>query len=161
MNLEGVQTKNDNLDRSSWRDGPWNNEPDHVVWEHNGFPCLMHRGWSGAWCGYVAVPPGHPLHGKDYNDLDYESGIGSIAHGGLTYSGPCSGAICHVAKPGEPDDVHWFGFDCAHSFDRTPYRAFDGFSGEGSYRSAPFVQRVVNQMAEALSQQESQCPESS
>jgi len=42
------------------------------------------------------------------------------AHGGLTYSAKCYGDICHVPKPGEPDDVWWFGFDCAHAMDLAP-----------------------------------------
>lgn len=29
-------------------------------------------------------------------------------------------AICHVPAPGEPDDIWWFGFDCAHAGDRMP-----------------------------------------
>lgn len=41
-------------------------------------------------------------------------------HGGLTYSGGCSGNICHVVAEGEPDTVWWFGFDCAHFMDLCP-----------------------------------------
>lgn len=41
-------------------------------------------------------------------------------HGGLTYAAGCSGHICHVPAEGEPDNVWWFGFDCAHSGDLCP-----------------------------------------
>lgn len=41
-------------------------------------------------------------------------------HGGLTYAGACSGNICHVPGDGEPDNVWWFGFDCAHCMDLCP-----------------------------------------
>ena len=96
--------------------GPWHDEPDHVEFEHVGFPCILHR--NMAWCGYVAVPPGHPWHGKGY---DWENGIEAEVHGGITYAEKCQGAICHVAKPGEPDDVWWVGFDCNHHLDLSLY----------------------------------------
>lgn len=42
--------------------GPWDSEPNRVEWKHAGVPCLAVRNQFGAWCGYAAVPPGHPLH---------------------------------------------------------------------------------------------------
>src|SRR5437868_461399 len=94
--------------------GPWDNEPDRLEWRHAGLPCLMNRNRSGVWCGYVAVPPGHPFHGASYDD---ERTYDLPSHGGLTFSSTCSGEICHVPQPGEPDDVWWFGFDCNHGYD--------------------------------------------
>src|SRR5438067_12443361 len=110
-------------EKRKWGPGPWQDEPDRVDFEHAGLPCLILRGPVGAWCGYAAVPPGHPLHGKGYSELyDYEteSGIDIRVHGGLTYAGACSGDICHVPRLGEPDDVWWFGFDCSHAGDLAP-----------------------------------------
>lgn len=50
-------------------------------------------------CGYVALPEGHPLFGKLYDELDHVR-----VHGGLTFS----------QKVGE----HWvLGFDTAHMDD--------------------------------------------
>jgi hypothetical protein len=77
-------------------------------WEHAGLRCAvvlareaMHR------CGYVRVPPSHPLFGKDY-DAD---GVNVDVHGGLTFAEiePCT----------EHQDGQgwWFGFDCAHAGD--------------------------------------------
>lgn len=109
------QTTRPDIDKSTWGDGPWQTEPDRVEWEHAGLPCLALRNHHGNWCGYAAVAPGHPLHGKDYNDAD-----DVVVHGGLTYASLCADAICHVPKPGEPEDVWWFGFDCAHCGDFTP-----------------------------------------
>jgi hypothetical protein len=105
-------TSDDKLKR--WGSGPWIDEPDRIEFEAHGLPCLMLRNPFGAWCGYAAVPPGHPYHGK--SDADVE------AHGGITYAGTCdeSVGICHVPKPGEPDNVYWFGFDCSHCYDLTP-----------------------------------------
>lgn len=103
--------------KENWGKGPWQREPDRVEFEHAGLPCLLQRApITGCWCGYAAVPSGHPLHGKHYDDPAVDVG----AHGGLTYSDKCDGAICHVPKPGEPDDVWWFGFDCSHGQDYAP-----------------------------------------
>lgn len=111
-----TSTDPNRIDRSKWPCGEWDAEPDRVEFEYAGFTCLLARGPAGAWCGYVAVLPGHPWHGKEYSDIDAE------AHGGLTYSDKCQvgGLICHVTKPGEPDDVWWVGFDCIHSGDVAP-----------------------------------------
>ncbi len=103
------------IDKSTWGEGPWQTEPDRVEWEHAGLPCLALRSeFSGNWCGYAAVPPGHPLHGAEYDDVAVD------VHGGPTYSAQCQGDICHVPKPGQPDDVWWIGFDCHHAFDFAP-----------------------------------------
>jgi hypothetical protein len=52
--------------KPQWGEGPWTAEPDREEFRHAGLACLLHRGQLGAWCGYVAVPPGHMLHGKHY-----------------------------------------------------------------------------------------------
>lgn len=138
------------IDKSGWGPGPWQTEPDRMEWKHNGTPCLMVRTpHHGAWCGYAAVPPGHPLHGVEYGDPDVS------VHGGLTYSNKCAGYICHVPAPGELDDVWWFGFDCAHSGDETPgsnaalgFRAYRGIGDE--YRDLAYVRAEVERLADQL-----------
>ncbi len=140
------------IDKSTWGDGPWQTEPDRVEWEHAGVPCLVRRNQLGIWCGYAAVPPGHPSHGHDYNDVPVE------VHGGLTYGDRCFGEICHVPKPGEPDDVFWFGFDCGHGFDFAPGMfARERRLGAPSvlwdatvYRTLDYVQTETNRLAEQL-----------
>ena len=105
------------VDKTAWGAGPWQAEPDRKEWKDpaTGLPCLAHRNeGDGNWCGYVAVAPGHPAHGKDYDD------VAADVHGGLTYAGKCSGHICHVPAPGEPDNVYWLGFDCHHWNDLAP-----------------------------------------
>lgn len=94
----------------------WLSEPNRMEFKHNGFHCLLNRGPSGAWCGYVAIPKGHPWHEMDYSDIHqmYELEV----HGGLTYSEPCQGEICHKTKTN--DEVWWIGFDCAHAGDFCP-----------------------------------------
>lgn len=98
--------------------GPWVDEPDRVEWRHRGLPCLITRQpEQGHLCGYVAVPPGHPWHGVHYRELSEV-----YVHGGLTYADPCFENVCHVPQQGEPDNVWWFGFDCAHYGDLPPYQ---------------------------------------
>lgn len=133
-------------------DGPWHAEPDHVDFEHDGFSCILHRGPAGAWCGYVAVPPGHPWHGRDFN---WTTGVDADVHGGITYAAKCQGDICHVAKPGEPDDVWWLGFDCNHHGDMdlqkvTEYGRADHFDGYFwlQYRTVEYARRETQRLAE-------------
>lgn len=114
------------FDKSTWGEGPWQNEPDKVqfVDRATGYPCLVVRsGGSGALCGYVGVPEGHKFHGKHYDTEDLRD---VNVHGGLTFSDKCSPngteerSICHVPEPGESDNVWWFGFDTAHCWDISP-----------------------------------------
>ncbi len=99
--------------------GPWRGEPDKVQWidEATDLDCLIVRNPAGALCGYVGVPPGHPWHGQDYDEMDV------TVHGGLTFASSCNEnapeghGVCHIPAPGRPDDVWWLGFDCAHGGD--------------------------------------------
>lgn len=92
-------------DKTDWGRGEWQSEPDKMqfVDEATGLPCLIVRTSLGHLCGYVGVAPGHPWHGKGYDDAigacnknctdDYHSGhrIGSCisVHGGLTFADAC------------------------------------------------------------------------
>lgn len=135
--------------------GPWDTEPDRVEWRHATLPCLVVRNQFGAWCGYAAVPPGHPLHGKSHDAVDGEVSV----HGGVTYGAACQGHICHVPEPGEPADVWWIGFDCGHAFDLQPWmvarmkREVPGlgrFMRMDVYRDLSYVKAEVEQLAEQL-----------
>lgn len=134
---------------------PWKNEPDRLEWtdSETGLSCLIVRGPVGALCGYVAVPPSHSLHGTDYNTTQADW---IEVHGGLTYSGACHGPICHTPAAGEPDNVWWFGFDCAHSGDYIPgyERHFEAlpFLRDGIYRDLAYVQAECRRLALQLKQ---------
>lgn len=169
------------IDKSAWGDGPWQDEPDKAQWtdEATGLPCLLVRvPHSGHLCGYVGVPPGHPWHGKDYNActtrgvvemseegfFDVPSGQYVDVHGGLTFADKCQPhpdgegrGVCHVAGPGEPEDIWWLGFDCAHSGDVSPasdarwreqgrYEFLSGRHYE-SYKTAEFVKAHCRNLA--------------
>jgi len=141
---------------ASWRGhplpaGPWHGEPDHLEFRSpEGIPCILHRSSLGAWCGYVGVSPGHPWHGKDYGDINEPY---PDVHGGLTYAERCRGAVCHVARPGESDDVWWLGFDCNHSGDLSLYDVSEGrtdgirFSSMESYKTINYVREQALSLA--------------
>jgi len=58
----------------------WETEPDQEEFVHAELPCLILRGPMKSLCGYVGVPPSHPMYQKEYNDIDV------VVHGGLTFS---------------------------------------------------------------------------
>lgn len=127
-------------------EGQWLDEPDRLEWRTVDLPCLAVRNpLMGQWCGYVGVPPDHPLHGRDKNNTDDLS-----VHGGITYAAACEGPICHVPQPGEPEHVWWFGFDCGHVYDLVP-----GIHGRQAsrayqplfYRSLSYVRLECCQLA--------------
>lgn len=141
--------------------GPWMTEPDKVVWKTaSGLPGMIVRSPSGNLCGYVAVAKDHPMHGNNalYSDGSQEA-LGDLnVHGGITYGAACGGHICHVPEPGEPDDVWWLGFDCAHSGDwrwndaapylkgcREPHP-----NGYSQYRDLAYVTAEVESLAAQL-----------
>lgn len=143
------------IDRAAagWPSGEWDTEPDKMQWpdEATGLPCLAVRHpRMGFLCGYVGVPPEHPLYGKSYDHLSLE------VHGGLTFSAKChpaeteSAGVCHVPGQGEPDHVWWFGFDCAHLGDSSPAESRDGIDPHSNYKNLPYVQSECRQLASQL-----------
>jgi len=128
-----------------WGPGPWLEEPARIEWRFEGTPCLMFRNpLMGHWCGYVGVAPGHPWHGQSYDELgDVE------AHGGITYAQACGGEICHAPEAGEPEDIWWVGFDCAHWGDLSPgMRGHDaGYRELLTYRDRHYVAAAVEGLA--------------
>lgn len=90
------------INKTLWGPGPWQSEPDKIVWrdEATGLTSMIRRAGSlGHLCGYVAVEPSHPLHGKQ-DSITQENPDGSTTylylelqvHGGITFSGPCDDA---------------------------------------------------------------------
>ena len=135
------------LPKSEWGPGPWQDEPDRIEFEHQGFPCLLRRSQVGGnWCGYVAIPPGHPYYKVDFDKIKIK------VHGGLTYSAHCADEICHVPKPGEPDDVWWLGFDCGHAFDQMPAmnKYLQGTFFNQGYKTLQYVKHETMDLADQL-----------
>jgi hypothetical protein len=147
------------IDRSSWPPGPWDDEPDRVDWrdEITGYPCFVKRGPTGAWCGYVGLPPGHRFHDADPDEVPVD------VHGGLTFGAPCdeddgptAERICHVPRPGEPADVFWLGFDCAHYNDVSPGMLGLGFkylaADRATYKPVSYARDETTALARQLAE---------
>ena len=124
-------------------------------WKHAGLSCAVVQAREGGHrCGYVRVPPGHSLHGKDYNDVDVS------IHGGLTFA--------EIESCAHEDGTgYWFGFDCAHSMDasydpdhlpehevdfRTKYPEFNHLHFADHYWTQSEVERETEQLAEQLAE---------
>lgn len=144
----------------------WDTEPTELDFadDATGLTCQMRRGPSGSWCGYVAVPAGHPLHGKHYNEavtvpagymdrnvkMDEDYGAISLMVASLVAKPEeniwpldlavrCHGGLTYAgdhAPRGEKDGFWWLGFDCAHSGDLSPN--YGGYDGD-VYRNVEYV----------------------
>lgn len=91
-------------------------------------------------CGYVAVPVGHLLHGKTYEEPDIS------VHGGLTFSE----AADHTGFATGTE--WWFGFDCAHAGDGMMYYTPSELRGQEPVRTLEFVEQECESMARQLSE---------
>lgn len=133
------------------KEGVWQEEPDKKQWvdPDTGLPCMIVRSDIGALCGYVGVPPGHPWHGKDYQDIDVD------VHGSLTYSEHCFGRVCHEREAGDPE-VWWLGFDCCHARDFAPLKfGMDcDWNPDTSYRDFEYVESEVEKLAKQAAKAE-------
>lgn len=57
-------------------------------------------------CGYVGIPKSHGLFEVNYAEIEKDFSV----HGGITFSGYLTSLN---------NDLYWFGFDCAHSNDKS------------------------------------------
>jgi len=134
----------------------WMTEGDFYAFEAHGLQCfivrhltLMHL------CGYVALPPSHPLNG-----VDYETVVDVPIHGDWTLSKPAS--ECWFIRDGGGGGIdldggaYWMlGFDCAQVGigDFVPqlqnYTQLFG-TGPAVYRTMEFVERELSAAAEKL-----------
>jgi hypothetical protein len=128
------------FNKSQWSPGPWQDEPDRVTWTdaETGMSCRISRSYTGALCGYVAVPPGHPLVGISSAEVAERHELPS--HGGITFAGRMKGW----------GDAWWIGFDCAHGFDFCPTARSRNCDIDTYYRTLDYVRDYVHRLAEAL-----------
>lgn len=143
-------------------DGAWLGEADKVAFRDpaTGYECIMMRATHGGHlCGFVGIPPQHPLYG--YREGAITDDLGIDVHGGLNYSKACqegptpdprwvpkggvarhSRRVCHVPPPlvrvetthatsyrVQHDDAWWLGFSCDHAYDLMPGRSL----AQGNY----------------------------
>jgi hypothetical protein len=99
---------------------------------------------GGHLCGYVGVPKNHPAYGVSYTHEIFEH---IDVHGGLTYGDEGDGEF-------RPEGTYWFGFDCAHSGDLSPY--WFGKYGislrHEVYRDMAYVTTETERLAAGLSE---------
>lgn len=164
------------VDMSKMPVGEWTEEPEQDDFESHGLTCAMRRNHSGSWCGYVGVPPEHPLHGKNYNEkikvtkdtlerpIDIDK-VGVInlfcaAMGDESKDGwidcvlwfDVHGGLTYSGKGWPSDDGLWyFGFDCSHYGDLSPRNYGNSVFGDGMYRNHEYVHREVENLAAQLS----------
>lgn len=137
-------TETRTVDKSGWPPGPWHEEPDRVSWTHGtGLPCLITRHpRRGHLRGYVAVPPGHPWHGRA------ACLAGPLAvHWEISWAGPLP-PDDEMTAPGL-EDPWWFGFHCHHAEDVIPADPDTVFEG-AEYRGIGYVTAVCTILAGQL-----------
>jgi hypothetical protein len=92
-------------------------------WKHAGLSCAVVLAQEvGHRCGYVRVPPTHPMYQKGYDVPNAE------VHGRLTFAEiePCT--------EHEDGQGWWFGFDCAHLGDASCDLSATPVTPEGIWR---------------------------
>ena len=131
--------------------GPWDKELfDWGVWvdELSGLQCAIRRNGSGAWCGYVILPPEHPINRRNFSGedrhMDLTSGdpVWLEVHGGVTFHG-------RFAHPEIGVTGTAVGFDCAHFGDCVPVY---GARQEGEYKTAEFAMSEVRLLASQIAE---------
>lgn len=114
------------VDKAEWGPGPWQDEPDQVVWvdEATDLDCMIRRGPPGGLCGYVGVPRTHPWYGAHYAALHPDVPFD------LSWGAACdeSNGICHEPEPGREHDLWWLGFAHGGTWDLCP--RFDAYMRE-------------------------------
>ena len=132
---------------------------EYWTYERNDrYKCRIQRTKGiGIWCGYVAIPEGHPCYGMHYDDVHKEYPELKV-HGGLTYSEKI------VNYHRDYEEGYWeLGFDCAHADDviptldnildppmhlaRTITNLFEGVRDTVTYKNKIWVWNETNELA--------------
>lgn len=100
-------------------------EKDFII---DGYRCAIIGQSLGHRCGYVGIPKGHVLYGKDYSYIENEFNIS--VHGGLTFSD--YGDEIYPVKSDE--NLWWLGFDCGHSGDGKDFELIKELNDENHYQ---------------------------
>lgn len=134
---------------SGFPDGPWDGEPDVAGWrdEVSGLACLMVRNFLWAWCGYVMIPQGHPLHGcVDAGRL----GLLDV-HGGVTWAGAPPFDQPLGGDASLPDGTWCIGFDCSHMVvDYVPGMSDNQIRGDDAYKTVEYARSQTNALAQQI-----------
>lgn len=153
-------------------------ERDFLDSEEAGLPIAMRRNRMKAWCGYVGVPSTHPLFEKEYSHriavpnrgatpVAQASPIGIFVEAAHEDDGKVAldillrapGGITYSGKTWPRDNDHWwFGFDCNHIYDLTPWDIIQAhYTGrylhaEATYKTFSFVEDATRALARQLAE---------
>lgn len=107
----------------------WRTEPPAADWvdTNTGLRCRARRNSVGAWCGYLALPVGHPWTEDAPDDVK--------VHGALNIQG----------RHTDTGDTLWIGFDCAHIGDFRPYESDN--PPNAVYRTLAYVKQECAALA--------------
>ena len=136
------------VDKSDWGPGPWQDEPDKVAWvdPDTGLDCMAKRHERLGDPYLRAEAERHPHGDRAWLLKRLERQGGMAFEEWVEDQRPHR--VCHVPPPGQPEEVWWFGFDCAHLGDHSP-----GVNGsfpspaDDEYRSLFYVERRVAELA--------------
>jgi hypothetical protein len=94
--------------------GPWDNEPDFVRFNFDGYDCVLYR-HHAHWCGYVLLPI---VPSSEEIRLIEQMEV----HGGVSWNERGIPSFLIENFPHEDFRSAWtIGFDCAHSCDYTVF----------------------------------------
>lgn len=139
------------IDKATWKEGPWKQEPDRIEWidTSTGLFCLILRKPSGALSGYVGVPSGHPFFLSPHHLL------GLWVHRGLSYSNVSRGheatGIRFTSDSETTGSIWWFGFSCDYEDDLCPARS----APRGYYRDIEYVTQEISSLIAQIKQRSS------
>jgi hypothetical protein len=135
------------FNKAKWKKGPWNDEPDLAMWVDvlSFYPCVARRGLFGEWCGYVGLPPHHPLYGVNRYDRVFEF---IDVHNNITQS-DISEDLSKLTMP--PIAYWWLGFSCSGRNDFVPAQPIATESEYNVYRTFEYVQGQIESLSSQLS----------
>jgi len=101
------------VERNKWGHGPWDDEPDFKLFEHNGLLCQLHRE-EGNWLGYVAVTKESKYFQVAAEDIRIQQ-LASGLQGSVVWSFWLAG---HFLTDTElrRQKFWWFGLNFAHIY---------------------------------------------
>jgi hypothetical protein len=132
--------------------------------QHAGLTCGVTLTSMGHYCGYVAIPEGHPLYGKHYSDstpvpastierpidVDKVGIINLFCQTEVPSAESCPVVLAFdvhggltFASADQERPLWWFGFDCAHSGDGRN-------EGEPGWKDREFAEAETRSLAEQL-----------
>lgn len=147
----------------------WDNEPDEVIFEHEGYKCIVYRHPEFKFlCGYVAIPEGHPFFKQDYSEWLYDKKVENGNPKEAKYDKEIADKICSLECHGGVTFAGYLrvftedwliGFDANHSWDSTPpveirpdyiYGGERDLYGMSQYRTIEYMSEQCKILAEQI-----------